>query len=77
MQTSEFGVLVSTSTVDATLFGSKVTSESNQIPAPMPKMKAPAINDFVMLERPLLLFGGGGVKDGSPLGGRRGGGGVD
>lgn len=36
MQISELGVLVSTSCVDARFCGSKVTSLSNQMPAPMP-----------------------------------------
>ncbi len=54
MQTSEFGVLRSMISVDATLDGWKVTSELNRTPAPMPMMKAPAIRALVrFLENPL------------------------
>jgi len=71
MHTSELGVLASKRTVDATFWGSKVTWVSNHIPAPIPRMKAPAMKALVALLRPPLLSSGEG---GGEFGGRRGGG---
>jgi hypothetical protein len=65
---AHLGVFVSTRTVDATLPGSKVTSESKKIPAPMPRMKAPATKALVAEDMPPA--GGGGSPPGAaPRGG--------